>query len=95
MPPQARPDRSHVERSIENAAKSQLLLFYSCMDTFVFILKVLLLSLGLSWCIKYIGPSLAIAPTRFNVLIAILLPSLVILLLLIGQRWQQTTQSKD
>lgn len=63
------------------------------MDIFVFILKVLLLSLGLSLLIKYVAPSLAIAPTRFNVLVAVLLPSLVILLLL-GQRWQRI-KTKD
>ena len=55
------------------------------MDSFIFILKVLLLSIALSLLIKYAAPFVTIAPTTPIVLSAILLPSLTILLILIGR----------
>lgn len=55
------------------------------MDTFVFVLKVLLLSIAISLLIKYAAPLVTIAPTNAIVLTAILLPSLTILLILIGR----------
>ncbi|MCY7322120.1 MAG: hypothetical protein LH660_10075 [Phormidesmis sp. CAN_BIN36] len=55
------------------------------MDTFIFVLKVLLLSIVISLLIKYAAPLVTIAPTTPIVLTAILLPSLTILLILIGR----------
>jgi len=55
------------------------------MDTFVFVLKVLLLSIALSFLIKYAAPWVTIAPTTPIVITAILLPSVTILLVLIGR----------
>ena len=55
------------------------------MDTFVFVLKVLLLSIALSLLIKYAAPFVTIAPTTPIVITAILLPSVTILLVLIGR----------
>lgn len=55
------------------------------MDTLILILKVLLLSVALSFLIKYAAPWVTIAPTTPIVLTAILLPSLTILLILIGR----------
>jgi len=55
------------------------------MDTFVFVLKVLLLSISLSLLIKYAAPFVTIAPTTPIVITAILLPSVTILLVLIGR----------
>jgi hypothetical protein len=49
------------------------------------ITKVLLVSLLVSWAIKYLGPDLEIAPTALNALIGIIIPPLVIALLLIWQ----------
>jgi len=43
-----------------------------------FILKVLIFSGFISVLIKYVGPSLAIAPTSLNTLIAVLTPTLVL-----------------
>jgi hypothetical protein len=43
-----------------------------------FILKVLIFSGLISVLIKYVGPSLAIAPTSLNTLIAVLTPTLVL-----------------
>ena len=64
------------------------------MDTFVFVLKVLLLSIALSLLIKYAAPLVTIAPTTPIVLTAILLPSVTILLILIG-RIVQASNSND
>jgi hypothetical protein len=49
-----------------------------------FIIKVLIFSTVLSVAIVYVGPLLAIAPTKFNALLAILIPIpiLVVALLL-------------
>ncbi len=43
-----------------------------------FILKVLIFSGFISVLIKYVGPSLAIAPTSVHTLIAVLTPTLVL-----------------
>ncbi|WP_068818935.1 hypothetical protein [Phormidesmis priestleyi] len=55
------------------------------MDTLILILKVLLLSVALSFLIKYAAPWVTIAPTTPIVITAILLPSVTILLVLIGR----------
>jgi hypothetical protein len=47
------------------------------MDITIFILKVFALSLSISLGIKYLMPSLAIAPTDTNALIAVLSPTLI------------------
>ncbi|NJR51526.1 MAG: hypothetical protein HC780_20025 [Leptolyngbyaceae cyanobacterium CSU_1_3] len=52
------------------------------LDISVFILKVLLLSIGISLVIKYAEPLAAISPTLTHVLIAILSPSLAMALVL-------------
>jgi hypothetical protein len=43
-----------------------------------FLLKVLILSLGISVFIKYVGPSLPIPVTSLNALIAIASPTLIL-----------------
>ncbi|MBD2018363.1 hypothetical protein H6F96_30945 [Microcoleus sp. FACHB-53] len=43
-----------------------------------FILKVFILSLGVSVLIKYGGPSLPVGATSVNALIAVLTPSLIL-----------------
>jgi hypothetical protein len=43
-----------------------------------FILKVFILSLGISVLIKYAGPSLPVGATSVNALIAVLTPSLIL-----------------
>jgi hypothetical protein len=48
-----------------------------------FILKVLIFSGFISVLIRYIGPSLAIAPTSINTLIAVLTPTLVLAIALV------------
>ena len=63
------------------------------MDSFIFILKVLLLSIALSLLIKYAAPLVTIAPTTPIVLTAILLPSFTILLILIGRVALQKTSN--
>jgi len=55
------------------------------MDSFIFILKVLLLSIAISLLIKYAAPFVTIVPTNAIVITAILLPSVTILLVLIGR----------
>ncbi|MEO8890436.1 MAG: hypothetical protein ABI417_02695 [Coleofasciculaceae cyanobacterium] len=47
-----------------------------------FILKVLVFSALISVLIRYVGPSLAIAPTSLNTLIAVLTPPLVLAIVL-------------
>ncbi|HEY9644306.1 MAG TPA: hypothetical protein V6C57_27680 [Coleofasciculaceae cyanobacterium] len=42
-----------------------------------FILKVLVLSIVLSWAIKYVAPSFAIPTTNLNALIGVLLPTVM------------------
>ncbi|PSB21173.1 hypothetical protein C7B65_04340 [Phormidesmis priestleyi ULC007] len=63
------------------------------MDSFIFILKVLLLSIALSLLIKYAAPLVTIAPTTPIVLSAILLPSLTILLIFISRVALQKTSN--
>ncbi|MGC1394629.1 MAG: hypothetical protein WA828_10155 [Coleofasciculaceae cyanobacterium] len=48
-----------------------------------FILKVLIFSGFISILIRYAGPSLAIAPTSLNTLIAVLTPPLVLATILV------------
>lgn len=55
-----------------------------------FILKILLLSTGLSLLVKYGGQFLPISPTTTNALIIVLTPSLVIGLIL-GRRYTVET----
>ena len=57
------------------------------------LLKVLVLSAGLSIAIKYGAPTLAIAPTTTHVLLAVWLPAAIALLML-GWRWQQGRSEK-
>jgi hypothetical protein len=56
------------------------------------LLKILLLSGGLSIAIKYLAPAFPIPATATNALIAILTPSLVLALLLVWRRPQVTTE---
>ncbi|HBB32642.1 MAG TPA: hypothetical protein DDZ80_26740 [Cyanobacteria bacterium UBA8803] len=54
------------------------------MDTQInFILKVLILSVGISVLIKYGGPSLPIDPTTANALIGILAPTFILAIALL------------
>ncbi len=55
------------------------------MNSSIFILKVLLLSLAISLVIKYAAPWVTIVPTPAIVLTAILFPSLLIMVLMITQ----------
>ena len=48
----------------------------------IFILKVLILSAGLSLLIKYGGPYLSISSTATNALIAVLIPPIILGILL-------------
>jgi|GEM_PF-1017514 len=50
------------------------------------ILKVFFFSLGLSILVKYGGSGLSFAPSNFNAILAISLPSMVIFLMLL-RRW--------
>jgi hypothetical protein len=43
-----------------------------------FLLKVLILSLGISFFIKYAGPSLRVPATSLNALIAIVSPTIIL-----------------
>lgn len=59
------------------------------MDTQgAFILKVLILSLGIAVLIKYGGPSLAVAGTTGNVLVAVLTPTLILAIALVWRAWK-------
>ncbi len=55
----------------------------------IFIIKVLILSAGLSLLIKYGGPYLSIPSTAINALIAVLIPPIVVGILLGWQLLQQ------
>lgn len=57
-----------------------------------FMLKVLGLSLGLSWLIKYGGPYLPVTGTDAIALVAVLLPS-ILMAIALGWRWQQRSSS--
>jgi hypothetical protein len=52
------------------------------------IIKVLILSAAISVLIKYLGPSLPVAATSVNVMIAILTPSLILAIALVGRAWK-------
>ncbi|HBL11242.1 MAG TPA: hypothetical protein DD379_07510 [Cyanobacteria bacterium UBA11162] len=52
-----------------------------------FILKVLILSMGISVLIRYRGSSLPVTPTSVNVLIAILAPSFILAIALLWRAW--------
>ena len=54
-----------------------------------FLIKVLILSAGLSFLIKYGGPYLSIPSTATNALIAVLTPSIVAAIFLGWGLWQQ------
>ena len=54
-----------------------------------FLLKVLILSAGLSFSIKSGGPNLSIPSTATNALIAVLTPTIVVAILLGWRIWQQ------
>lgn len=60
----------------------------------IFILKVLILSAGLSFLIKYGGPSLSIPSTAINALIAVLLPPILVGILL-GWRLLQEVENVE
>lgn len=59
-----------------------------------FILKVLILSAGLSLLIKYGGPYLSISSTAINALIAVLTPPIVVGILL-GWRLLQQVENVE
>ncbi|MDJ0517869.1 MAG: hypothetical protein QNJ74_16995 [Trichodesmium sp. MO_231.B1] len=60
----------------------------------IFILKVLILSAGLSLLIKYGGPYLSISSTAINALIAVLIPPIVVGILL-GWRLSQQVENVE
>ncbi len=53
-----------------------------------FILKVFILSAGVSVLIKYGSPSLPVSATSVNVLIAVLTPTLVLAIALLWRAWK-------
>jgi membrane protein YdbS with pleckstrin-like domain len=53
-----------------------------------FILKVLILSAGISVLIKYVGPYLAVAATSSNALFALLTPALIVAIALLWRAWK-------
>jgi hypothetical protein len=53
-----------------------------------FILKVFILSAGVSVLIKYGSPSLPVTATSVNVLIAVLTPTLVLAIALLWRAWK-------
>jgi hypothetical protein len=57
-----------------------------------FIIKILLLSTGLSYLIKYGGQQIIIQPTNSLALIIVLLPS-VIMGLVLGRQYYKTSKS--
>lgn len=48
-----------------------------------FILKVLILSAGISLLLKFAGPSLPVSPTSVNALIAVVTPMLILAIALL------------
>ena len=52
------------------------------------VLKILLLSGGLAFIIKYLAPSLNIPATSINALIGVLLPTVILLGLLSWRMWR-------
>ncbi|MFB8792132.1 MAG: hypothetical protein U7123_25625 [Potamolinea sp.] len=53
-----------------------------------FLLKVLILSAGLSALIKYAGPSFPITATSGNALIAIVSPTIILAIALLWRAWK-------
>lgn len=74
---------------IKNAVTSQVM-----NNKIIFIIKVLILSAGLSALIKYGGPYLSIPSTAINALIAVLIPPIVIGILL-GWRLRQEVENME
>ena len=58
-----------------------------------FILKVLVISTGLSVLIKYVGPALEVGATLLNVLILVFLPTLTMAIALWWRAQQQGQQN--
>jgi anaerobic C4-dicarboxylate transporter len=56
-----------------------------------FIIKVFIVSAIVSVAIVYVGPMLAIAPTQFNALLAIIIP---IPILVVALLWRARAQDK-
>lgn len=54
-------------------------------NQFTFILKVLLLSVAISFFIKYLAPSFSIPETSVNALTIVLLPNLIMAIILLWQ----------
>ncbi|AFY53860.1 hypothetical protein Riv7116_1294 [Rivularia sp. PCC 7116] len=54
-------------------------------NQFIFLLKVLLLSVAISFFIKYLAPSFSIAETSVNALIIVLLPNVIMATILLWQ----------
>jgi hypothetical protein len=53
-----------------------------------FLLKVLIFSAGVSVLIKYGGPSVPVAATSINALIAVVTPSLILAIALLWRAWK-------
>ncbi len=60
-------------------------------NQFLFVLKVLLLSVLISICIKYLAPSLSIPETATSALIIVLLPNVIVAIALL---WQLSRKQK-
>lgn len=59
------------------------------MDTQTnFLLKVLILSAAISALIKYAGPSLPVAATSLNALIASVTPTIILAIALVWRSWK-------
>jgi len=59
-----------------------------------FLFKVLILSAGVSVLIKYGGPSLAVAATSVNALIAVVTPSLILAIALLCRASRLTSSRR-
>jgi hypothetical protein len=59
------------------------------MNTAIFILKVFLLSAGLSLAIKYLAPHFNIPATPANALIAVFSPTVIMAMLFSWKTWKQ------
>lgn len=60
-------------------------------NQFLFVLKVLLLSVLISICIKYLAPSLSIPANKTSALIIVLLPNVIVAIALL---WQLSRKQK-
>lgn len=58
-------------------------------NQFGFVIKVFLLSAGISFLIKYYGPSLSIQATATNTLVLVLFPTLLVAIALLGRYLKQ------